>query len=127
MISKKLKPFDLEAAKAGAPVITRDGCEVRIICFDSNIECAGGKYPIVALITDHDGGVSPQSFSVNGSCVHGHINEEDLFMTTIKREGYINIYPNNPYCFSMLYPSRENADQSSSPSRVACVMVEWEE
>ena len=33
-MEKKLKPFDLEAAKAGAKVITRDGRPVRIICFD---------------------------------------------------------------------------------------------
>ena len=25
-MTKKFKPFDLEAAKAGAPVMTRDGC-----------------------------------------------------------------------------------------------------
>ena len=29
-----LKPFDLEAAKAGKPVCTRDGRKARIICFD---------------------------------------------------------------------------------------------
>lgn len=29
-----LRPFDLEAAKAGKPVCTRDGRKVRIICFD---------------------------------------------------------------------------------------------
>lgn len=30
-----LRPFDLEAAKAGKPVYTRDGRKVRIICFDA--------------------------------------------------------------------------------------------
>lgn len=29
-----LKPFDLEAAKAGKPVCTRDGRKARIICWD---------------------------------------------------------------------------------------------
>lgn len=29
-----MKNFDLEAAKAGAPVCTRGGCAARIICFD---------------------------------------------------------------------------------------------
>lgn len=42
-----LKPFDLEAAKAGKPVCTRDGRKARIICFDA--KC---NKPIVALIYD---------------------------------------------------------------------------
>lgn len=42
-----LKPFDLEAAKQGKPVCTRDGRKARIICFD-----AKGNNPIVALIYD---------------------------------------------------------------------------
>ena len=29
-----LKPFDLEAARAGSPVCTRDGRKARIVCFD---------------------------------------------------------------------------------------------
>lgn len=29
-----MKPFDLELVKAGHPVCTRDGRDVRIICFD---------------------------------------------------------------------------------------------
>lgn len=33
-MTKKLKPFDLEASKAGAPVMTRDGRPVRILAFD---------------------------------------------------------------------------------------------
>ncbi len=40
----KFKPFDLEAAKNGAPVVTRDGQPVRIICFDKQGGC-----PIVVL------------------------------------------------------------------------------
>ena len=42
-----LRPFDLEAAKAGKPVCTRDGRKARIICFDA--KC---NKPIVALIYD---------------------------------------------------------------------------
>lgn len=40
-----MKTFDLEKAKAGAKVCTRDGKEARIICFDM-----AGDYPIVALV-----------------------------------------------------------------------------
>lgn len=41
-----MKPFDLEAAKAGEPVCTREGRKARIICFD-RVELF---YTIVALI-----------------------------------------------------------------------------
>lgn len=45
---KNLKPFDLEAAKAGKPVCTRDGRPARIICFDRVDE-----YPILALVKNN--------------------------------------------------------------------------
>ena len=45
-----LKPFDLEAAKAGKPVYTRDGRKARIICFD-RIDAK----PILALVPSTDG------------------------------------------------------------------------
>lgn len=41
-----MKEFNLELAKAGHPVCTRDGNPVRIICFDVK----GTNYPIVAAI-----------------------------------------------------------------------------
>lgn len=40
-----MKKFDLELAKQGHPVQTRNGRPVRIICWDRKSE-----YPIVALI-----------------------------------------------------------------------------
>lgn len=40
-----MKPFNLELAKQGHPVITRKGKKARIICFDRN-----GDAPIVALV-----------------------------------------------------------------------------
>ena len=39
-------PFDIEKAKQGAKVVTRDGHNVRILCFDRNSDI----YPIVALV-----------------------------------------------------------------------------
>ena len=43
-----LKPFDIQKAREGKPVCTRDGHKARIICFDYNGET--GDYPIVALV-----------------------------------------------------------------------------
>ena len=58
----KLKPFDLEAAKNGAKVVTRDGHAVRIICYDRKNE----EYPIVALVGEDEGAVF--SYSSGGIC-----------------------------------------------------------
>lgn len=44
--NNKYKPFDLEQAKAGKPVYTRDGHKARIICFDAKLE----NYSIIALV-----------------------------------------------------------------------------
>lgn len=44
-----LKPFDLNAAKDGKPVCTKDGRPARIICFDTK----GDIYPIIALVDDN--------------------------------------------------------------------------
>lgn len=44
------KNFDLEAAKAGKPVCTRNGKKARIVCFDRK----SMLYPILALIQWYD-------------------------------------------------------------------------
>lgn len=46
----KLLPFDLEAAKAGAKVVTRDGRPARIVCWDGEARSGDAIYPLVALI-----------------------------------------------------------------------------
>lgn len=43
---KKLIPFDIAKAKAGANVETRNGHKVRITCFDMD----NNDFPIIALI-----------------------------------------------------------------------------
>ena len=73
--SGKLCPFDLEAAKQGKPVCTRDGRKARIICFDRDWDMH-----IVALVTD------PLGESVDKQ------NDEDLMMLPEKKEGWVNLY-----------------------------------
>lgn len=86
-MENNLKPFDLEAAKAGAPVVTRDGRPARIICFD-----AKSLNNIIALVED-GGSEEPISVTPDGeySPCFGPSNN-DLFMVTVKREGWVNMY-----------------------------------
>ena len=50
-VTKKIitEPFNLEKAKQGAKLITKDKRMARIICYD-----AIGDMPIIALLKDHD-------------------------------------------------------------------------
>lgn len=71
-----MREFDLSAAKAGAPVCTRDGMEARIICFDR----VDLKYPIIALYKTESGIEHMRSFSPNGLQFDRVISAEDLMM-----------------------------------------------
>lgn len=83
---QKMKPFDLEAAKAGKPVCTRDGRKARIICFDRNWE-----YPIVALIECENGEEMISSCDKDGKA-RIYEAQADLMMLPEKKEGWIIIH-----------------------------------
>lgn len=81
-----MKPFNLEEAKAGRPVITRWGREVEIISFDGR-----GEYPVLGYIEQQN---IIKAWTKDGhylsSCVEDK-NALDLFMkeTIIEHEGWI--------------------------------------
>ena len=66
MKKKIQKPFDLEAAKGGAKVETRDGDSVRILCYDRKSNNNNHiNFPIIAL-TNHNGTESCFSYTSEG-------------------------------------------------------------
>lgn len=70
-----MKPFNLEKAKSGKPVCTRDGRAVKLIYFD-----AEGIYPIVGLIKYKEY-EDAQMFRKNGRLFGDSSDDEnDLFM-----------------------------------------------
>lgn len=79
-----LKPFDLEAAKAGKPVCTRDGRKARIICFDAKCD-----KPIVALIYDYNKETVLQ-YLENGRFFVDQIDKYDLMMLPPEERGMDN-------------------------------------
>ena len=115
-----MKKFDLEAAKAGAKVVTRDGRSVRIVCFDVK-----DMWPIVALITETDG-----QEIIRGNLKNGNIFESgnehpcDLFMAPVKKEGWMNCYPDFR---NTVYATKAEADKEAVFNRISCVKVEWEQ
>ena len=116
-IGKNLKEFNLEAAKSGKPVCTRDGRNARIICFDRI-----GKFPIVALVDAED-----------RECIFSYLNcgkdnesvekKYDLMMAPEKKEGWIVVRRSD------IYESEEEAREALLNSHRAMMIkkITWEE
>lgn len=123
-----LKPFNLEQAKAGKTVCTRDGRKARILCYDLK----GAEYFIVAAIETHDClAESISAYDKNGRFDHDKENNNDLMMIPEKKEGWINLYWEDGMiedCTCIPYATREDAlDNISDPRFVTTVKIEWEE
>lgn len=129
-----LKEFDLEAAKAGKPVCTRDGRKARIICFDAKRK--DGKN-IMALIPSKE---YPEfedlvAYPNNGNYHGGHENDGDLMMLPQKKEGWVNVYKSHErgntisFIVASIYPTKEEAKKSYVVEfdYVDTVKIEWEE
>nr|DAK52128.1 MAG TPA: hypothetical protein [Caudoviricetes sp.] len=126
-----MEKFDLEKAKAGYPVCTRDGHEARIICFDRE-----GGNPIVALVKDAD---NETIFSYDNMGRYDNDGREymcDLFMKTIKQEAWINLYKDKDerlFPELILFKSEKEAKdrmesgEKSSRLYYKTVKIEWEE
>lgn len=65
MKKKIQKPFDVELAKKGAKVETKDGKSVRILCYDRKSNNLTINFPIIAL-TNHNGMESCFSYTSEG-------------------------------------------------------------
>ena len=121
-----MKPFDIELAKQGYPVCTRDGRPARIICFDRKSK----KYPVLALV-EKESIELPCCYSEKGK----YDNVEsiyDLFMSPEKKEGWINIYNrlDGKVTGHCIYSSEEEARKNilgSKDVHLATIKIEWEE
>lgn len=113
-----LKPFDIQKAKEGKPVCTKDGRKARIICFDRM-----GNYPIVALI--QKGGIELcRLYTKDGKCVEE--TNLDLMMLSEKKEGWINVYRLNT-CYKTKEEAEANIDRDYEDEYVRTVKINWEE
>ena len=125
-----MKPFDLEKAKAGASVCTRDGSRARIVCFDANNK----RFPLVVLIKDSDNSDEyPVLYNKEGIFFDGEKDHpKDLCMVGEKKEGWINIYEAlKERCIGAVYNSKEAAMRMKFNEKgityITTVRVEWEE
>lgn len=124
-----IKPFSLEAAKAGKPVCTRDGRKARIICFDLSEE-----YPIAARVYDNvENKILLFSYKEDGR-INNYDYKSDLMMLTEKRSGWVNLYrKNNDLITSKdVFCSNKAAiecvdDENDEKYYIATAKISWEE
>ena len=127
-----LKPFDLNAAKLGKPVCTRDGRKARIICFD---RINGDYYKIVACVTDFDGDFEEVLFyGIDGYIVDSqNPKDQDLMILSEKKKGWVNIVRGSngsPHMGRGIFQSKEeaeNAIKAFSDNLIDTVKINWEE
>ena len=81
-----MKPFDLEAAKAGAPLVTRDGRPAKFIAHVAE------AHPSQRLLMLIDGTVHTKFESGKYASSPAHVSDNDLFMAPIKRTVWVNLY-----------------------------------
>ena len=124
-----MKPFDLEKAKAGAPVQTRNGKPARIICFDALYE-----KPICAFVTEF-GMTHVFFYDEEGCCYTEHTRENnyDLMMVSVEKTGWVNIYEiSGERHVSCIYPDKKTACKKQASEAVLgkyidCIEISWEE
>ena len=107
-----MKPFDLTAALAGAPVCTRDGREVtQLHKFD------GVTYGLVGVIQGQ-----LYTWSVDGKADTG--SHRDLCMAPVKKTGWVAMY--SKAYVSGMYESESDALQKA-PEALSYHEITWEE
>lgn len=70
-----MRPFDIEEAKAGKPVVTRDGHKVRLFAYDIR-----GPYPVLGVCTLDDQEEYPYDWTEKGMLFIGDETAFDLMM-----------------------------------------------
>lgn len=127
-----MKPFNLEKAKAGAKVVTRNGLEARILAFDID-----DKQPLAVAI--RCGCIEALSqHSPDGRCYpdgddspHGR----DLFMAPVKVVKWTAVYDSSEsevksrevLCELFDTPEQVMEHNKGSVNHLAIARVEWEE
>ena len=127
-----MKPFDLEKALAGEPVVTRSGAPVIEIHHFAKVEDSNSS--VYALV---DGYV--RSFTKRGAYCLGVEHEYDMFMAPAKRTMWGIMYRDcaddngKLYLHPFLYPTEEKARSeterliNAGNKAIMFFPIEWEE
>lgn len=123
-----MKPFNLQEALAGKPVVTRDGRDAtHFVHYPEAV-----KHKVTAIVN----GRIETYWATTGSWNYhddGPSGLHDLFMATTKKTGWINIYkgfngqPTTSGC--VLHETKELAEHDGkvAPNWLSTAKLEWEE
>ena len=89
-----LKPFDIQKAREGKPVCTRDGRKTRILCYDFK---QNEEYPILVAVENKDGKECALLYSNDGVSEMYKSSNNELAMLPEKKEGWVNVYKERIY------------------------------
>ena len=84
-----LKPFDIQKAREGKPVCTRDGRKARVLCYDFK---QNEEYPILVAVENKDGKECALLYSNDGISEMYKSSNNELVMSPEKKEGWVNVY-----------------------------------
>lgn len=122
-----MKQFNLQKylANPSQKVMTRNGKEVRIVCTN-----AKNDFPIIALISIDDK-ETLMDYNNNGELSPDEMTDFDLFFSSIKKEGWINIFRDNngTYTSISIYQTKDEAEEVGKKSNnyISTHKIEWEE
>ena len=105
-----MKPFDLEAAKRGEPIMTRDGREAKFI---AHVPEAAAAQQIVYLVEGE----------IKTNWVTGERNKDvryttDLFMAPKKRTVWVNLYSDGEAFYHYTQEEADDLDSGSKEDRI---------
>ena len=104
-----MKPFDLEAAKAGAPIVTRDGRPAKFIAHVAE------AHPSQRLLVLIDGVVHTKFENGKYAASPAHVSDHDLFMAPVKRTVWVNLYE---YGIARWHDTEKNAEHCAGRNRL---------
>ena len=120
-----MKPFNLEAAKRGDKLITRDECEGEIAYWD-----LGGDFPLggKVMIKNCKQWVLCRWSEAGCFRSHGHPHYHDIFMAPVKQKLWlsINVEDERNVCFGSIYESKELAEAARGYFTKQIIEVEVE-
>lgn len=120
-----LRPFNLEEAKAGKPVVCRDGVPAKFVAHVPTIQRIDHR-----VLVDRNGMLLTATDEGRYRQVPAE-DDFDLFMAPEKKSGWVNLYTtcvsDKQNAASFVHPSKREADESASSNRIACIEVTYTE
>lgn len=105
-----MKPFDLEAAKRGEPIVTRGGEAAKFI---AHVPDADIGFRVVVML---DGVI--ECYCDDGSYGLSSKSTCDLFMAPRKRTVWVNVYPPYTNCSGGAYETEAIANNYAGHKRI---------